>query len=823
MPNHTDALPEDFDVILLGTGLCEAILAAAFSRISLSVLHLDRNSYYGELEATHSLNGILDYTAQHSDGLRVTEHGHSIADEELSLSLPIAKDSSLTNLSYDFYDISEDEKTCYMKILEATSANLCEKPGNVALQKPFVNWEKQVTNSNKEDGQDDADTNRYILAAADNMAKTVPTTERVTDSDVLTTERVTDSDVPTTERVTDSDVPTTERVTDSDVPTTERVKDSDVPTTERVTDSDVPTTERVTDSDVPTTERVTDSDVPTTERVTDSDVPTTERVTDSDVPTTERVTDSDVPTTERVTDSDVPTTERVTDFDVPTTERVTDSDALTTERVTDSDVPTTERVTDSDVPTTERVTDSDVPTTEEIIEPERLVTDSSIFHSLSEKSDTTRLNPIVQDYLSSVTARDKEVAHKLRILKKKSNRFILDLSPKLLFARGEMIDLLITSDVARYLEFRSITQILTINDDEFLQVVPCSRADIFSSKTLSMVEKRILMKLLTMCTRYKTCQEYQDFSERPFVEFLKTLKLTNNLIKYVVNAIAMVPRNVPTSVGMERTRLFINSLGRYGPTPFLWPLYGGEINQAFCRMSAVFGGVYILERTVSQLLVNKKNRVSHVVCNEGSKITCKWLICNPGYLPKGVDESDAKFLSRAIIIACGSLSPTAEKEEAVLLSIPAIDSSGDPITVIELGPAAYVCPKDELNLRVCHLTTSSKGVARQDLEPYVERLFSKTVEAGKPRLMLACYFNLPDYSEEKLLETRAYENLLVTPGPGADISSDNSVSRAKQIFSLVCPGEEFLPRPPDPENIIFCETDSKLDSAEERSTDQGMQ
>lgn len=38
-----------------------------------------------------------------------------------------------------------------------------------------------------------------------------------------------------------------------------------------------------------------------------------------------------------------------------------------------------------------------------------------------------------------------------------------------------------------------------------------------------------------------------------------------------------------SSKGLEKTSRFLKSVGRYGPSPFLWPLYGGEINQAFCR------------------------------------------------------------------------------------------------------------------------------------------------------------------------------------------------------------------------------------------------
>jgi RAB protein geranylgeranyltransferase component A len=47
--------------------------------------------------------------------------------------------------------------------------------------------------------------------------------------------------------------------------------------------------------------------------------------------------------------------------------------------------------------------------------------------------------------------------------------------------------------------------------------------------------------------------------------------------------------------GLAATQKFLLSLGRFGNTPFLWPMYGsGELPQAFCRLCAVFGGVYYL-------------------------------------------------------------------------------------------------------------------------------------------------------------------------------------------------------------------------------------
>ena len=74
------------------------------------------------------------------------------------------------------------------------------------------------------------------------------------------------------------------------------------------------------------------------------------------------------------------------------------------------------------------------------------------------------------------------------------------------------------------------------------------------------------------------------YEEKPFSEFLRSRRLTDNLTHHVTHAIAMVTPETPTLEALRSTQKFLRSLGRYGNTPFLWPMYGsGEIPQCFCR------------------------------------------------------------------------------------------------------------------------------------------------------------------------------------------------------------------------------------------------
>jgi|SRR6266702_1051527 len=58
-----------------------------------------------------------------------------------------------------------------------------------------------------------------------------------------------------------------------------------------------------------------------------------------------------------------------------------------------------------------------------------------------------------------------------------------------------------------------------------------------------------------------------------------------------------------TLPAMTRLRSYLRSSGRYGTSPFLVGHYGGlgEIAQGFCRISAVNGGVYILDKKAEKI------------------------------------------------------------------------------------------------------------------------------------------------------------------------------------------------------------------------------
>lgn len=115
--------------------------------------------------------------------------------------------------------------------------------------------------------------------------------------------------------------------------------------------------------------------------------------------------------------------------------------------------------------------------------------------------------------------------------------------------------------------------------------------------------------------------------------------------------------------GVKRVKKFLQSLGRYGNSPFLFPMYGcGEIPQCFCRLCAVFGGIYCLKRSITEIHMNELLDEIHAIKCDEQTIKAKAIVISgteikhfAHVLPKTEDASTSSQhkcgkLSRAIFI-----------------------------------------------------------------------------------------------------------------------------------------------------------------------------
>jgi Rab GDP dissociation inhibitor len=92
----------------------------------------------------------------------------------------------------------------------------------------------------------------------------------------------------------------------------------------------------------------------------------------------------------------------------------------------------------------------------------------------------------------------------------------------------------------------------------------------------------------------------------------------------------------------QQCKLYGLSVAVCGDSPYYYPKYGiGELGQAFARLSAVFGAVYILNKPVDELVFDAAGNVSGVRCGED--------VCLP-YVPSLFSSPRFSSLSLSLLV-----------------------------------------------------------------------------------------------------------------------------------------------------------------------------
>jgi len=407
---------------------------------------------------------------------------------------------------------------------------------------------------------------------------------------------------------------------------------------------------------------------------------------------------------------------------------------------------------------------------------------------------------------------------------KEFRKFNIDLVPKLLFSSGKLVELLISSNISRYAEFRAIDNVCTIFEGQ-IRNVPCSRADVFNTKDLTIIEKRLLMKLLSQCMTYEeNPEEFAKYEGNTFLEFLQENRLTDKIIHCVLHSISMSNSNASLKEGMEKIRKFLHALGRYGNTPFLFPMYGcGEIPQCFCRLSAVFGGIYCLKKNIDEIQTeeivkdNKPTKMIKIISGQ-QIIHAKNLVLGNSNITKEVlknfEKNEDKTnkcgkLARAIFITSSPIGNEELNSGGGGVNFLRIPNDKDGVTVIQLSHYSGTCPK---GLYLLHITSMSiSDDPKTDLKPYIDKIFDLE---NPPKLLYAAYFIIPQCRGcDQNITPSSINSIQFTCGPFFELDYDLSIENAKNIFNNIYSDEEFLPRAPDPEEIVMGDEDPTAPSS----------
>lgn len=116
-------------------------------------------------------------------------------------------------------------------------------------------------------------------------------------------------------------------------------------------------------------------------------------------------------------------------------------------------------------------------------------------------------------------------------------------------------------------------------------------------------------------------------------------------------------------------QLYLDSIGRYGDSPFLYPIYGlGGLPEAFSRLCAIHGGTYMLNTNVDEILFNEEGKVTGIRSGENTA-TAPLIICDPSYAKEDFIKPTEKVI-RAICLLNHEI-PNTKNAPSIQIILPA--------------------------------------------------------------------------------------------------------------------------------------------------------
>jgi Rab GDP dissociation inhibitor len=378
----------------------------------------------------------------------------------------------------------------------------------------------------------------------------------------------------------------------------------------------------------------------------------------------------------------------------------------------------------------------------------------------------------------------------------RSNDWNIDLVPKLLMSTGELTNILVSTDVTRYLEFKQVAGSFVqqgADSKATVAKVPSDTAEALRSPLMGLFEKRRMKAFIewigtfdikdpathkglniTSCTMKDVYEKFGlEATTRDFIGHAMALYLTDEYIER--------PGGAPEAI--DRIRLYGNSVARYGKSPYIYPLYGlGELPQGFARLSAIYGGTYMLNAHVNEFVYEDGKAVGIKAKMTGVdemefETNAKMILGDPSYFPEKVKV--VGHVLKAICILKHPLTGTNDSDSCQIIIPQSQVGRKNDIYIACVSSAHNVCPK---GYWIAIVSTIAEGDSNHHLE----------LKAGLDRLgKIEEQFLGPPIPVYEPLEDGSKDNIFISKSYDATSHFETTTDDVKDIYRR-CTGDELV-------------------------------
>jgi len=303
-----------------------------------------------------------------------------------------------------------------------------------------------------------------------------------------------------------------------------------------------------------------------------------------------------------------------------------------------------------------------------------------------------------------------------------AREYNIDLIPKFILATGKLVRILVYTGATRYLDFKLVDGSFVHTGDRPHRV-PSTPMDALRSSLFSLLEKNRCRQFFGFVQSYDPEQVTQrgpdprTMTMRALYDYFGLQETTRTLIGH---AIALYTNDAylewPALPTIERIKVYAQSVARYGSSPYIYPMYGlGELPQAFARLSAVHGGVYMLRTDVETILTDTETgRVCGIRTPDGREARCRFVVGDPSYFPDLVHRVGRIIRCYCILRAAPAHIREASSCQVIVLHRAVAAERRNDIYVLVLNSAHRVAAPDRYIALVS--TVMETADAEQEIE-----------------------------------------------------------------------------------------------------------